>query len=102
VYLPDFEYYAPENIAEACKLLTQFGEKAKLLSGGTDIIIKMKKEVLAPEVLISTKNLGMKEIEYVPGKGVVIGARATHNDLVKSEVLQGKYASVSNGTQSGA
>ena len=44
MYLPDFEYYAPDNIAEACKLLTQFGEKAKLLAGGTDIIIKMKKK----------------------------------------------------------
>lgn len=96
MYLPDFEYYAPDNIAEACKLLTQFGEKAKLFAGGTDILVKMKNEVLAPEVLISTKNLGMKEIEYVPGKGVVIGARCTHNDLVKCETLAKKYASVSN------
>jgi len=97
VYLPDFEYYAPDSIAEACQLLSQFGPRAKVISGGSDLIVKMKKELLAPEVLVSIKNLEqMKKIEYVAGKGVVIGARATHNDLYKSKVLAEKFASVSN------
>lgn len=97
MYLPDFDYYAPDSIAEACQLLSEFGSKAKVIAGGTDLMIKMKKEVLSPEVLISVKNLDeLKKIEYVPGKGVVVGARATHNDLVKSKVLAEKYPSVSN------
>jgi carbon-monoxide dehydrogenase medium subunit len=96
VYLPDFEYYAPDSIAEACKLLSQFGPRAKVLAGGTDLIAKMKNEVLKPEILISIKKLDqMKKIEYVPGKGVVIGARSTHNDLVNSKVLNEKYLSIS-------
>lgn len=96
MYLPDFEYYAPESIAEACQLLSQFGPRAKVIAGGTDLLAKMKNELLAPEVLVSIKKLNqLKKIEYVPGKGVVIGARATHNDLVNSEVLHEKYMSVS-------
>ncbi len=96
MYLPDFEYYAPDSIAEACKLLSQFGPRAKVLAGGTDLIAKMKNEVLKPEILISIKKLDqMKKIEYVPGKGVVIGARSTHNDLVNSKVLNEKYLSIS-------
>lgn len=96
MYLPDFEYYAPDSIAEACKLLSQFGPRAKVLAGGTDLIAKMKNEVLKPEILISIKRLDqMKKIEYVPGKGVVIGARSTHNDLVNSKVLNEKYLSIS-------
>jgi carbon-monoxide dehydrogenase medium subunit len=55
----------------------------------------MKEGILAPEVLISIKNLAMRKIEYVPGKGVVVGASATHNDLVNSPVLNEKYMSVS-------
>ncbi len=95
MYLPDFEYYAPDSIAEACQLLSQFGPRAKVIAGGSDLVIKMKKELLAPEVLVSIKNLDqMKKIEYVAGKGVVIGARATHNDLYKSKVLAEKFASV--------
>ncbi len=96
MYLPDIEYYAPDSVAGVCELLQQFGARAKVLSGGTDVITKMKNGVLAPEVLVSIKNLDeLKKIEYVPGKGVVIGARATHNDIVNSKVLQEKYLSVS-------
>lgn len=100
MYLPDFDYYSPESVAEACQLLTQFGDRAKVLSGGSDLIPKMKHEVLAPEVIVSIKKIpGLKKIEYVPGKGVVIGATSTHNDLVFSELLQEKYLSVSNAAQ---
>ncbi|TEB15000.1 Carbon monoxide dehydrogenase medium chain [Pelotomaculum sp. FP] len=95
MYLPDFDYYAPDSIGEACQLLAQFGAKAKLISGGTDVLVKMKNELLAPEVLVSIKNLEeLKKIEYVAGKGIVIGARAKHNDLVFSELLAKKYPSI--------
>ncbi len=96
MYLPDFDYYAPQTIQEACSLLTQFGDKAKLLSGGTDLMVKFKHGILAYEVLVSMKELNeLKEISYQQGKGVVIGARATHNDLVNSTLLNEKYLSVS-------
>lgn len=100
MYLPDFDYYAPDSVAEACQLLTQFGDNVKVLSGGTDLIPKMKHEVLAPKNIVSIKKiLGMNKIEYVPGKGLVIGATATINEVVFSEVVQGKYLSVSNAAQ---
>ncbi|MCB8815194.1 FAD binding domain-containing protein [Desulfosporosinus shakirovi] len=96
MYLPDFDYYAPDSLAETCEGLEHFGAKAKVLSGGTDIIAKMKSGLLNPEVLISLKKLeDLKKIEYVSGKGVVIGALSTHNDLVNSKILNDKYLSVS-------
>lgn len=101
MYLPDFEYYAPDSVQEACQLKSQFGPRAQIISGGTDIMHKMKIGALTPEILISLKNLSdLKKIEYVPGKGVVIGARATHNDLVQSEILNKKYLSVSEAAHS--
>lgn len=96
MYLPNFDYYAPASIPEANELLTQFGTRAVVMAGGTDILAKMKEGLMEPEVIISLKNLAeMKKIEYVPGKGVVIGARITHNELVGSEILHKKYMSVS-------
>ncbi len=96
MYLPDFEYYAPQTVQEACGLLTQFGSKAKVLSGGTDLMVKMKHGLCAYQVLVSLKELSeLKEIRYEKGKGIVIGARATHNDLVNSTILNEKYLSVS-------
>jgi len=95
MYLPDFDYYCPNSVKEACEMLARFGPSAKVLAGGTDILSKMKQEMLAPRVLISLRNIErMDVIQYVPGRGVVIGARATHNDLVQSSILQKRYLSV--------
>jgi len=66
------------------------------MAGGTDLLTKMKDGLIEPEVIISLKNIEeLKKIEYLPGKGVVIGARITHNELVDSEILNKKYLSVS-------
>ena len=95
MYLRDFCYYQPESIPEACAILARYGSKAKVLAGGTDILTKMKQELLAPEVLVSLKKInGISGIDYIPGKGVIIGAKATHNDLVDSPVLHERYLSV--------
>lgn len=95
MYLPDFEYYAPDSLQEACALLKQFGPRAKVLAGGTDVLPMMKRERISPAVLISIKNLNqLTDIYYEKGKGVVIGAGATHNSLVSSPVLREKYLSV--------
>ena len=96
MYLPDFDYYAPDSVADAVRLLAKFGRKATVLAGGTDVLHKMKLGTLAPEIVISLKNLRhLKEIRHEPGRGVVIGALATQNDLVNSPVLQQSYLSVS-------
>jgi carbon-monoxide dehydrogenase medium subunit len=97
MYLPDFDYYAPESLEEATQLITQHQDSVKVISGGTDLMSKMKHGLIVPKVLVSIKKLpGLKKIEYVPGRGVVIGALSTHNDIVFSEVIQKKYNSVSN------
>lgn len=96
MYIPDFDYYSPETVEEACGILANLGSDARVLAGGTDVLSKMKNELMAPKALVSLKKIaGMAEITHVPEKGVVIGARATHNDLVNSPLLQQKYRSIS-------
>jgi len=99
VYLPDFDYYAPDSVEAVSRLLAEH-DGAMILSGGTDVITKMKNAVIAPKVLVSLKKVpGLKRIEYVEGRGVVIGGASTHNDLIFSEVLNRKYNSVSSAAQ---
>jgi len=96
VYLPDFEYLAPRTLDEACRLLSDYGSEAKILAGGTDILVKMKGGLLAPKAVISLKYLDdLRGIRYVPDRGVVIGARATPNEIMDSPVLHERYLSVS-------
>jgi carbon-monoxide dehydrogenase medium subunit len=93
--VPEFEYFSPQSVQEACALLMQHGDKAKVLAGGSDVLVKMKDGLIAPAYLVSLKKLdSLKEIRYEKGKGVVIGARATHNELMSNNLLQEKYRSV--------
>lgn len=101
MFFPEFDYLVPETVEEACAMLKEYGSDAVVFSGGTDVIIKMKEKVLAPKYLISMKELAdLKKIEVVPGKGIVIGARNTHNDLVRSEIIQEKFPSVCSAAES--
>ena len=95
--LPDFEYFAPTTLSETCELLKKLGPGAKVLAGGTDILSKMKQELLFPKAIVSLKNLsGLSEIRVENNKDVIIGARITHNSLLDSPVLQKKYPSICN------
>jgi carbon-monoxide dehydrogenase medium subunit len=101
MYIPDFDYHVPDTLDEACGLLASLGSDVKVLAGGTDVLSKMKNELIAPKVLVSLKNIqGIDGITHVPGKGVVIGAKATHNDLVNSELLRKRYPSISDAAHS--
>ena len=96
MYLPDFDYYSPATVKEACSTLARLDGSASVLAGGTDLLPYMKNEVMAPKALVSLKEIeGLQEITHVSGKGVVIGARATQNALIRSDILNQRYLAVS-------
>jgi len=93
--IPEFEYLSPQSLPEACALLAQYGESAKVLAGGSDLLVKMKDGLMKPAYLVSLKNLdSLKAIRYENGTGVIIGALATHNEVMTHSLLQEKYRSV--------
>jgi len=93
--VPEFQYLVPNSTQEACTLLAKYGTDAKLLAGGTDLLVKMKGGLIKPSYLVSLKRLDeLKGVQYQEGVGVVIGARTTHNELVTSPVLRKRYPSV--------
>ena len=93
--IPEFEYVTPQSVQEACALLVQYGDSARVLAGGSDLLVKMKDGLMKPAYLVSLKNLdSLKAIRYETGTGVIIGARATHNEVMNNRLLQEKYRSV--------
>ncbi len=90
--LPEFKYLAPGSAEEAIGLLVQYGEKAKLMAGGTDLINYMKDGILAPEVIIGLKEIkGMDQIVYDEEKGLTIGALTKLIDIERSDVVKENY-----------
>src|SRR3989304_7453383 len=93
--IPEFEYVSPQSVQESCALLVQYGDSARVLAGGSDLLVKMKDGLMKPAYLVSLKNLdSLKAIRYQKGAGVMIGARTTHNEVMNNDILQDKYRSV--------
>ncbi len=48
-----FSYLRPETLEEALALLQQHGEDAKVIAGGTALVIMLKQRLVVPDFLIS-------------------------------------------------
>ncbi|MBN1376550.1 MAG: xanthine dehydrogenase family protein subunit M [Dehalococcoidia bacterium] len=55
--LPRFSYLIPKNLKEACLMLAEHGDKARILAGGTDLLIRMKRRIVQPEYIIGISNI---------------------------------------------
>ena len=52
-----FEYRTPKSLKEVQQDLNQFGTDAKLVAGGTALVIMMKQRLVRPTCLISLRNV---------------------------------------------
>lgn len=92
MFLNHFTYFAPQSAAEVLDLLGRLGSRAKMLAGGTDLLVMMKDKVLAPEYLIDIANIAeFKGLAYEPGKGAVIGAATKIAEIEHSAIIREKY-----------
>lgn len=72
--LPKLEWVAPSSLRDASEILINEKERAKVLAGGTDLLIAMKQRILKPDYLIDLKNIsGLSGIHKLPDGGVKIG-----------------------------
>ena len=52
-----FQYHAPSSVAEAVKLLDDYGFEATILAGGTDLLPKMKQALIKPLHVVNLKRI---------------------------------------------
>jgi CO/xanthine dehydrogenase FAD-binding subunit len=88
-----FTYLAPKTMDEAISLHQSYGDRAKYIAGGTDVLVKIKEGKLAPDYLISLKNIVDQERPYLNHETgeLFIGAFITHRSIEKSSVIQLNY-----------
>ncbi|HEY7556888.1 MAG TPA: xanthine dehydrogenase family protein subunit M [Candidatus Binatia bacterium] len=85
-----FELFQPGSLAEAAGLLTEYGDDARVLGGGTTLVILMKQRALYYPYLIDLQTIpGLREIKREPD-GVRIGAMVTHRMVETSPLIREK------------
>lgn len=88
---PSFEYLRPNTIPEAISLLQQYGQEAKILSGGQSLIPMMKLRLARPSYLVDINRI--KGLSYVKEEGgfLKIGGLTRESELEASPIIQSKY-----------
>jgi carbon-monoxide dehydrogenase medium subunit len=71
VRLPKFEYFEPKDLKEAVAIL-QNEPSAKILAGGTDLLINMKHRVECPATIVNIK--GIDDLEQSGGSGRLLSS----------------------------
>jgi len=89
VRLPKFEYSEPKDLKEAVSLL-QAEPSAKILAGGTDLLVNMKHKVECPPLIVNIKGIdGLNRIN--PDNGAVrIGGLTRLKDLCMTPMIVAK------------
>jgi carbon-monoxide dehydrogenase medium subunit len=91
--LQTFDYYEPATLEEAITLLTNHGPRARVMAGGTNLIVWMKMEQVTPEVIINIHKLpGLTGIKGEDN--LEIGTLTKIWELRNSRVLQCGYAAL--------
>lgn len=87
------DYIRPESLEDAVNLLYQYGSEAKVLAGGTDLIIGVRENIIKCKVFIDIKKIHeMNEIYYSEQEGLSIGGAVSLNDIMKNEIVREQYS----------
>ena len=85
----DFEYIIPSTLDEAIQILSTHGSSARILAGGTDIIVIMRSGYARPKLVIDIKKIP-ELLELRTGEsGLTIGAAVTCSRINKNpEIIE--------------
>jgi len=94
ILAPEFEYLEPGSLEDVISLLGKYGDRARVLAGGTDLIVQMKMERIAPEYVVNVGRVpGLNGIVLRDG-GLQIGALTAIWTVRNAPQVRAEYAAL--------
>ena len=98
--IPKFDYFAPQTLEEALRLLSEHGEHAHVMAGGTDLIVKMTHGRVQPKAIIALQEIeGLNEIRFDAKEGLTIGATARLAQIASHPDILMHYPALAHAVQ---
>ncbi len=73
--MKDFEFQTAATVDEAVSLLAAGGERARVLTGGTDLIVQLREGIREADLVVDVKKIPeLMELEFSPQRGLRLGA----------------------------
>lgn len=81
-------YLQPRTLDDALALLAEHGERARIVAGGTDVVVELSRGVRETATLIDITAIpGLRRIALAD-EAIALGALTTHNDVVASTLCR--------------
>lgn len=79
------------TVDDAVSLLFKYGEEAKVIAGGVDVISSIRNKVIAPQTLVNIKTI--RDLAYIKedAEGLKIGALINIKSVERSSIIRNKY-----------
>ena len=85
-------YHTATTVDEVLKLLAQHGKDARLIAGGTDILIELERKIRTPSVLIDITHISGLDQIRLENNTFHLGPLVTHHQVVGSkEIVEQAY-----------
>ena len=90
-------YQKPKNVAEALALLEQAAGRGRVIAGGTDLVLQLRKREHAADILVEVTGMGdLMGIREQDG-WILIGAAATHAEVANSPLIRKEARALAEG-----
>ena len=91
-----FAHFNAMSVDEAVSILKRYAGNAKLIAGGTDIVGKMKDQILPtyPEALVNLKTIPGMDVIREEGGLLKVGAMAILEDIAHHPIVKERYAAL--------
>ncbi|WP_134702812.1 xanthine dehydrogenase family protein subunit M [Ammoniphilus sp. YIM 78166] len=91
MFIHEIDYHSPNTVQELLDLLDHYKDEAKLLAGGTDLILQLKLNRWSQKTIINVKELpGLNQKRY-DGDHFVIGCNTTLTELLDTTAVELDY-----------
>jgi CO/xanthine dehydrogenase FAD-binding subunit len=83
-----FEYIAARDSRHAVALLAEHGAAARILAGGTDLLVELKGAARVPRMVIDISRVAELQQIALTAQGLSIGAAVTHAAIMQSPLVR--------------
>ncbi len=97
--MDEMRYEAPESLDTAIALLAGEDGVGRVLAGGTDLLVQLRAEMIAPDLVVDIKNISEMQAIDTENGGFRIGAAVTGMDLMDHEGFAKAWPGVIDGVK---
>jgi CO/xanthine dehydrogenase FAD-binding subunit len=87
----EYDYFKPKTLAETLALLERYGNDARCLAGGTDLIVHLKENVVRPKAVLDVKGITALSELTMRGDELRIGALVTFSEIIHSSEVKNHF-----------